>query len=529
MLHKKHHLLNLMDFTKKLPLLFLLFNIQLLLAQSPCVGGFAVHTIDGVETSYPCDGYDLLSRIPISTLATTLGNEEGSDIWGWTDPLDGKEYAIVGTTNSTAFVDVSDPLNPVFLGRIETANGNTSYWRDVKVYNNYAFIVADGVGAHGMQVFDLTILRNGVDSDLTFNGSQVLRFTGNGGTGDLTIGSCHNIVINESEGVAYLVGCNGAASGGPVFVDISNPLTPSVVGSYSDKGYTHDAQVITYNGTDNNVTSPTVTGVSSYIGRQILLASNGGSNDRVVLLDVTDKNNPQFISEITYPNPGYAHQGWFTDDHRYFIFGDETDEQNFGFGTRTFVFDMLDLDNPVLASTYEASFAAIDHNGYVKGDKFYLANYRAGIRVLDIATMISSDNTSSEIGYFDTFPSSNSANFNGAWSIYPYFESGNIIVSDIERGLFVLRSSDTPLLSTKDFELDNTFSLSPNPTSQSEVTIKGSSKITTIVVYSLLGKKLLTKNNINKDSVVLPITNLSNGIYLVKINNSASKKLIVNK
>lgn len=516
-----------MNITKKLLLLFFIINSQFLFAQSPCINGFATHTINGVETSYPCNGYDLLSRVPVSTLATTLGNEEGSDIWGWTDPLNGKEYAIVATTNSTAFVDISDPLNPIFLGRIETANNNTSFWRDVKVYNNHAFIVADGVGAHGMQVFDLTLLRNGVDSDLTYNGSQVLRFTGNGGSGDLTIGSCHNIVINESEGVAYLVGC-GAANGGPIFVDISDPLTPNVVGSYSNKGYTHDAQVITYNGTDNNVTSPTVTGISSYVGRQILLASNGGSNDKVVLLDVTDKNNPQFISEITYPNPGYAHQGWFTDDHRYFIFGDETDEQSFGFGTRTFVFDMLDLDNPVLASTYEASFAAIDHNGYVKEDKFYLANYRAGFRVLDIATMISSNNSNAEIGYFDTFPSSNSANFNGAWSIYPYFESGNIIVSDIERGLFVLRASNNPL-STEDFEIKNTFSITPNPASQANVTVKSSRNIKSIDVFNILGEKLFAKNNINKDTFVLPLTNLSNGIYLVKINNSVSKKLIVNK
>ena len=287
-------------------------------AQSPCVNGFATHTINGVTTSYPCNDYDLMSRVPISTLATTLGTEEGSDIWGWTDPLNGKEYAIVGTTNSTAFVDVTDPINPIFLGRIETANGNTSYWRDVKVYNNYAFIVADGVGNHGMQVFDLTNLRTGPNSDLTYtsatNDGNVLVFYGDNG---INIGSCHNVVINEDDATAYLVGCN-AASGGPIFVDISNPTSPTVSGSYSAKGYTHDAQVITYNGPDTNASN--VPGISSYVGRQILAASNGGSNDKVVFLDVTDKGNPQFISEITYPNPGYAHQGWFTADHKYFIF-----------------------------------------------------------------------------------------------------------------------------------------------------------------------------------------------------------------
>jgi len=515
---------------KKLLIVTSLFIGQLTLAQNPCVNGFVTHTLNGIDTTYPCDGYDLLSRVPIATLATTLGNEEGSDVWGWTDPLNGKEYAIVGTTNSTAFVDISDPINPVFLGRIETSNGNTSFWRDVKVYNNHAFIVADGVGSHGMQIFDLTNLRTGPNGDLTYTSDpldgNVSVFYGDNG---ITIGSCHNIVINESEGVAYLVGCGGAASGGPVFVDITNPQSPTISGSYSSKGYTHDAQVITYNGTDNNATSPTVTGITSYIGRQILLASNGGSNDRVVILDVTNKSNPQFISEITYPNPGYAHQGWFTDDHRYFIFGDETDEQNFGFGTRTFVFDLLDLDNPVLATTYESSLAAIDHNGYVKGDKFYLANYRAGLRVLDIPTLISSNNSNSEIAYFDTYPSSNSANFNGAWSTYPYFESGNIIISDIEGGLFIVRPSNSPL-STPEFSIKNSFSLAPNPTNSSTtISTNKTQKIKTIEVYSVIGKKVYFKDNIDQNSFVLNTDHLANGIYLVKINSTTTKKLVVKK
>ena len=216
-----------MNYLKKLLFLTLTIFSYSANAQSPCVNGFATYTVEGVTTSYPCNDYDLMSRVPISVLATTLGTEEGSDIWGWTDPLDGKEYAIVGTTNSTAFVDVSDPINPIFLGRIETANGNTSYWRDVKVYNNHAYIVADGVGNHGMQVFDLTNLRTGPNPDLTYtstvNDGEVIVFSGDNG---INIGSCHNVVINEDDATAYLVGCN-AVSGGPIFVDISDPTAPT--------------------------------------------------------------------------------------------------------------------------------------------------------------------------------------------------------------------------------------------------------------------------------------------------------------
>lgn len=486
-------------------------------AQTPCETGMA-----GI---YPCNGYDLMSRTPISTLATTLGNPEGSDVWGWTDPQSGKEYAIVATTNSTAFVDVTNPINPVFLGRIETANGNTSYWRDVKVYNNHAFIVADIIGNHGMQVFDLTILRNGVDADLTFDGNQVLRFQGNGGIGDLVIGSCHNIVINEAEGIAYLVGCNSANGGGPIFVDITNPTNPTVLGDYSVGGYSHDAQVVTYNGPDTD-----------YTGKQIYVGSNGNS-DKVVILDVTDKSNIIAINEFDYPQISYAHQGWFTEDQRYFILGDEVDEQNFGNNSRTLVIDFqdldanfdLDIDNnqvPDLITIYSGTTAAIDHNGYVKGDKFYLANYRAGMRVLSVPTLTSSNNSSSEIGFFDTYPNSNGASFNGAWSIYPYFSSGNIIINDIESGLFIVRQSGT--LSTPEIKFNKSFSLSPNPTTTiSTIKSKNSIAIKNVEIYNVIGQKVFKKDNINALEFVLPIKDYSAGIYLIKINSFTTKKLVV--
>mgnify|MGYP000153283474 FL=1 len=161
------------------------------------------------------------------------------------------------------------------------------------------------------------------------------------------------------------------------------------------------------------------------------------------ILDVSDKANPQFIANISYSNSGYTHQGWFTENQQHFILGDELDEQFFGNNTKTLVFDFSDLDNPTLSSTYFGPTLAIDHNGYVKGNTYYLANYRAGLRVLDITNIAASSNAMPEVGYFDTFPSSDSANFNGVWNVYPYFESGNIVISDIEGGLFIVRKSDT--------------------------------------------------------------------------------------
>tara|TARA_R110002073_G_scaffold123234_2_gene266879 strand:- start:64049 stop:65500 length:1452 start_codon:yes stop_codon:yes gene_type:complete len=480
---------------QKLLFFFSFFISVSFFAQTPCSNGFA-----GV---YPCNGYDLLSHTPVSVLANTLGTPEGSDVWGWTDPDTQKEYAIAAMTNSTAFVDVTDPLNPFYLGRMDTENGGTSFWRDVKIYGNYAFIVADGVGAHGMQVFDLRRLRGpkGIPTVQTYTADAVYN----------TVSSCHNIVINEGTAVAYLVGCNNF-SGGPNFVDISDPLNPSNLGGYSLEGYTHDAQVVTYNGPDTD-----------YTGREIFIGSNA---DKVVILDVTDKNNVIKISDVFYSQIAYTHQGWFTEDQRYFLLGDENDEQDFGVNTRTLIFDFQDLDNPVLSSTFYGHSKAIDHNGYVKGNEFFMASYRAGMRVFDINNIGAASNSLVETGFFDTYPDNDGTAFNGAWSVYPYFASGNILINDIERGLFVIRKSGT--LSTPDEVFQNKFSIFPNP-AQSNPLIRTlqNTLIKTIDVYNILGKKVFSRQNINQDQFVLPIENQAKGIYIVKINGINSKKLII--
>ena len=143
---------------------------------------------------------------------------------------------------------------------------------------------------------------------------------------------------------------------------------------------------------------------------------------------------------MTYSNLGYTHQGWFTEDQRFFLLGDELDEIDFGFNSRTLVFDMQDLDNPVLHTTYLGPTAAIDHNGYVLGNEFYLANYTAGMRVLDISDI--ENRNISEIGFFDTFPSNDTASFDGVWSVYPYFESGKILINDSNTGFYLVKKSE---------------------------------------------------------------------------------------
>ncbi len=373
------------------------------LSFTPCEGGLA-----GI---YSCQGADLLARMGLSVFNASAAN----DIWGWTDPETGREYALVGLDNGTAFVDISDTENLIYLGRLLTRT-SPSTWRDIKVYQNYAFIGSEAPG-HGMQIFDLTKLRNVDNPPENFTADQVYDGFSNS----------HNIVINEATSFVYAVGTgNDAFNGGVHFVDITDPLNPQAGGGFGALGYTHDAQVVTYAGPD-----------ADYTGREILIGAN---EDRVVIVDVTDKGSPFEISSFQYGNIGYTHQGWFTEDQRYFILGDETDEINDGFRSRTLIFDLNDLDNPILHSTYLGPTTAIDHNGYVNGNQFYLANYTAGIRILDISSIATP--VVNEIAYFDTFVQNNQPSFNGAWSVYPYFSSGKILVNDINSGLFVIRQSN---------------------------------------------------------------------------------------
>ena len=461
----------------------LLFVSFFSIAQTPCDNGFA-----GI---YPCNGFSLVSHINLNTLNASSGN----DSWGWTDPLDNKEYAIMGLNNGTAFIDISRPNNPVYLGKLPTHTTNSS-WRDIKVYNNYAFIVSEANG-HGMQVFDLTKLRNVSNPPMSF--SEDAHYDG--------FGNAHNIVINSGQPFAYAVGTQ-TFSGGPHVVDISNPLDPTFAGGYADDFYTHDAQVITYSGPD-----------ADYQGDEIYIGSN---EDEVVIINVSDKNNMSNISTISYSNIGYTHQAWLTEDETYLILGDETDELSFGFDTRTIIFDLTDLDNPTVHMEYIGNTSAIDHNGYVLNGLYYQASYTAGLRVIDVNDIARKN--LNEIGFFDTYPQNNSIGFNGLWNVYPYFESGNIVLSDINSGFYLVKN---PTLSNTDFETETKFSIYPNPAVE-DVSIRSQyHNIKDLKIYNQLGKLVYKNDKLNTKNAKINVEAFSSGIYILNVNGTHNQRLII--
>ncbi len=360
---------------------------------------------DGNAGGFACSGVDLRARLPIAAMDGTGGN----DIWGWFDAQSGREYALMGLQNGTAFVDITDPEDPVFLGRLPTQT-RSSVWRDIKVYQDHAYIVADAAGAHGMQVFDLTRLR-GVSSAQDWQPDVVY--------GDFQ--NAHNLAINEQSGFAYAVGTN-TCGGGLHMIDLGDPVNPMFAGCHLVTPDTHDSQCVFYQGPDAN-----------FANREICFNSN---ENHVGISDVEDKSAPFTISAAGYPQLGFVHQAWLTEDHRYLFVGDELDETNFGVPTRTHVMDVTDLANPQYLYPYEAATTTIDHNLYVLGNRVFQANYSAGLRVLEFGDLANQE--ISEVAFFDTVPASGVGSFDGAWSVYPYLPSGTIIVSDGINGLFIL-------------------------------------------------------------------------------------------
>ena len=366
--------------------------------------------IDGKAAGHPCQNVDLLSYLPLADIG---GGSAGNDIWGWEDPQTGRNYAIMGRTNGTAFVDITDPAAPVYVGNLPTQTFTPTRvsWRDIKVYRNHAYIVAEHQG-HGMQVFDLTRLR-GRTSPATFAADTVYKKFGN----------AHNIFINEDSGYAYAIG-SGTCDGGPHIVDISQPKRPRTAGCYRSDGYTHDIQCVNYGGPD-----------SRFHGREICFASN---EDTVTIVDLTDKRSPVMLARRTYPTASYTHQGWLTPDGAYFVFNDELDEVNGTVGRQTtYILDVRNLTNPPLPVASPNRTGSIDHNLYITKGRVYESNYTSGLQIFDAASIAGGQ--LQELGYFDVYPADDRPEFQGTWSNYPFYGEDIVAVSGIDSGLFVLR------------------------------------------------------------------------------------------
>ena len=410
------------------------------LAATSCSGGFA--------GEYPCQGIDFMSRVPLTSFN---GNPvSASNLWGYVDLDDNREYAIIGLRNGTGVVDVTDPANPVV---VETIVGVNSQWREVKVYqfwnatasrwDAYAYVTTEGAGG-GIQIIDLTQLPASVSLAGTWMGVSTSH-TDQISNIDFTTN------VSNNPGFPPILYISGANTGGLRFVSLANPTSLTELGFWTGT-YSHDTYPHVFADARANQCAP------GHNPCEVVFSFAGTAGLKII--DVTDKSAPVTLSTLTYSQLGYVHSGWISSNGNYIFLHDELDEQNFGHNSRIRTINITSLTAPTVSTMYTGPTLAIDHNGYTIGNKFYFSNYTRGIGILDVTN----PNAPVELSYFDTYPTSNSATFNGAWGVYPFLPSGNILISDIQRGLIVVREQSASPTPTPTVTNTPTITLTPSNT-----------------------------------------------------------------
>ena len=363
---------------------------------------------NGSAGQYPCKNIDLVAHVP----ADVMGGAGIADVWGWVDPETKKEYAILGSTDGVQFLDVTKPEEPVYLGRLVGKEDGALLWQELEILNDHAYIVCDLYPCN-LQIFDLTRLRNPLLPVGVWTPDAVF-----------PIPIAHAIDSNPETNHIFLNGTGPVVAGQPTIFDVSQPLAPVPVGVTADDGYTHDSLCRTYKGPDK-----------PHKGNEICFNFN---EDTVTIYDVTaNPMMPEQLARATYENASYAHSGALSKDHTTLISTDEGDESDLGVNSTLYIWDIRKLSEPELIGTFVAGSKSIDHNIYSEQDALFHANYVNGFRILDLKN--AHKGNLKEVAYFDTLPALDAPTFDGAWAAYPYLPSGNILVGNMDGGLFIVR------------------------------------------------------------------------------------------
>ncbi len=388
-------------------------------AGAPCVGN--------QSSGFSCESIGLHAHLGFADLqpSSSLGN----DVWGFTDLNTRREYALMGLNNGIAVVDITDPQAPEQVGM---AAGSNTTWRDIAVYQRYdadarrwrayAYVTADNVSDF-LMVLDLSQLPNGIeriDYSSDFRSAHT----------NYLINADYMYGIATSVDTPQLGIAGGGTGGGNHRVySLAQAHSPALL-SVSGAGYAHDLGSFAISDARKDTQC---FNAQSRPYCQVLADFNENTVD---LWDITLPGSPRQLANHAYTNASYVHSGFWTEDGMFLFVHDELDERNFGLNTTIRVFDMSNLRAPVLAGTWIGPGTSIDHNGATRGNRYYVSNYSEGLLVLDI----SNPGVPVAVGRFDTYPVSAGSAFVGAWSVYPFFESGTIAIGDINSGLYLLQN-----------------------------------------------------------------------------------------
>lgn len=425
-------------------------------------------------------------------------NQKYSGCWGWTDTIKHKEYAIVGSVSGTYFIDVTDPYNPVQRDFLEACNGlGLVSPIEIKSFSHYLYISAGYCAENGFQIVDMQFLPDSIHL-----------------VNDTFKYYSHTLYIDEVNARLYLTGVRAQFlnqnyySDLDVF-DISNPEVPilqrRVDTDYPNllNDYSHDCYA------RNDTVYLSAADLGYYIFTQ------------------TDTMPFQLIGSLTnYPNSGYNHSSWLTDNGRYAILCEEQPKNVIK------VLDLQDVSNIDIVGSCISNpdTSAIHHNPFVVGnDKVVVACYSDGLQIFDF----SDPENPTKTGYFDTFYQNDNDSvavqydFRGCWGAYPYLKSKHVLALDMQNGLYVLDAN--PALDVNEIkDAGISVHVFPNPT-ENVLTVSGNGRMT-VKLYDVLGhlvleEKLNSTGNINAGS-------LPNGLYMLVAENRKNRiteKVIISR
>jgi len=387
---------------------------------------------NGKADDFDCENIDLLSHVPLANFSSQPGS--ANDIWGHVDLNNGKEYALIGLQNGIAVFDVTNPNEPIEVG---TVSGKNSGWRDIKIYQYYddtfkiwrayAYATVDR-SIDYVTIIDLNNLPRTVS---LANKSQVVSTAHNIYISN--VDHTLNIALPDMTPTLQLVGAN-TFSGAFHSYSLQNPQDITLISQQSvGQGYSHDGATIVIDDERKNADC-------NNNGQRCTVFIDFNEKE-MKLWNISNAGNIEQLGTGTYNDVSssnqYVHSGWGSEDKQYIFLHDEFDEKNGGLNSTVRVFSIADLNNPQHVGQWTGTTRAIDHNGYTRGNRYYMSNYEHGLTVLDITNPL----LPRTIGSFDTYTPSNNANYNGAWGAYPFLPSGNILISDINSGLYILKDN----------------------------------------------------------------------------------------
>lgn len=428
-----------------------------------------------------------------------------NEVWGI--ERNGHEYAIVGSTAGTHFIDVTNPDSLIEAFFIEgNESGGRIVHRDYHDSGEYLYAAADE-GNSTLQVIDISGLPEEVK--VVYNSSNL--FT-----------RAHNIFIDESQQRLYTFATNGGSIPfSPIRIyDIAQSPTIELMASYGafggiSVGHVHDG----------------------YVQDNIAYLNCG--NDGFFIIDFTDVIEPvviDYLSSSSYPESGYNHSGWIGSDCRHYYMADEN------WGKAMKIVDLTTRGEAEVISLFDAesdSPFSIPHNQIVACDYLYASYYYDGLQVYDI----SDPKNPLRVAHYSTSEINHRRNYEGAWGVYPFLPSGNILVSDMQEGLFVLKGMEDNCLatvgsincentatSTKENITQNKISIFPQPAiSKLHIDLPNLQAVELIRLFNMQGELVQTwqfEEKIKTAELELKAS-LPNGIYNLVLNNNKTQRVII--